>query len=287
MGWRAEFVWFSKELLVSRKYLIVGILLAGSSAVAQPPARRARPDGPPPAPPGDFAFVRGEFGITNRVVVGQPYSAQAVTQFNRVLADGNRIQRTTTALMARDTGGRTRIERSLASIGPLATSGDGAKVIIINDPVGGTSYVLDPDRHTYRQMPASPRNRFGRNAPPGSRPDGLAPFRSTPRSGARNSAGDKTEDLGLQTMQGVSVQGKRMTRTIAPGEVGNDRDIEIVTESWYSPDLQLVVMSKTSDPRFGETIYQLTNINRGEPERSLFVLPSDYSVNRTRPFRDQ
>jgi hypothetical protein len=69
--------------------------------------------------------------------------------------------------------------------------------------------------------------------------------------------------------------------TIAAGEIGNELPIQIIAERWYSPELQQVVMSKQSDPRFGETTYRLTNISRGEPSRSLFELPSDYTVRET------
>ena len=54
--------------------------------------------------------------------------------------------------------------------------------------------------------------------------------------------------------------------------------IEIISEVWFSPDLQVVVMSKHSDPRFGETTYQLTGIQRAEPDRSLFEIPPGYTV---------
>jgi hypothetical protein len=40
--------------------------------------------------------------------------------------------------------------------------------------------------------------------------------------------------------------------------------------------LQTLLISKHHDPRSGETIYRLTNINRSEPDRSLFEVPSDY-----------
>jgi hypothetical protein len=51
-----------------------------------------------------------------------------------------------------------------------------------------------------------------------------------------------------------------------------------VNERWYSPELQTVVLSKNSDPRMGETTYRLTNISRGEPDPSLFQVPTDYTV---------
>jgi hypothetical protein len=88
----------------------------------------------------------------------------------------------------------------------------------------------------------------------------------------------KTESLGKQTIEGVEAEGTRTTVTIAAGEIGNDRAIEIVNERWYSPELQTLVMTRHSDPRFGETVYRLTNINRSEPAKSLFEVPADYTL---------
>jgi hypothetical protein len=86
------------------------------------------------------------------------------------------------------------------------------------------------------------------------------------------------EQLGKQLIEGVEAEGTRTTLTIPAGEIGNERAIEIVTERWYSPELQLVVMTKHSDPRNGETTYKLTNINRSEPARSLFEVPAGFTV---------
>ena len=69
--------------------------------------------------------------------------------------------------------------------------------------------------------------------------------------------------------------------TIAAGEIGNERPIDVVTERWYSKELQTTVMSRRSDPRSGETIFRLTNINRNEPAASLFEVPGDYKLTET------
>lgn len=95
---------------------------------------------------------------------------------------------------------------------------------------------------------------------------------------SRAGKNEVTEKLGKQNIEGVDAEGTRSTVTIPAGEIGNERPIEIVNERWYSEELQTVVMTKHSDPRTGETTYKLTNINRSEPAKLLFEVPSDYTI---------
>jgi hypothetical protein len=88
----------------------------------------------------------------------------------------------------------------------------------------------------------------------------------------------KSEDLGKQTIEGVIAEGTRTTSTIDVGAIGNDRPIQIVTERWYSAELQTVLMTKTSDPRMGESTFSLTNVHRGEPGAYLFQVPAGYTI---------
>jgi hypothetical protein len=90
---------------------------------------------------------------------------------------------------------------------------------------------------------------------------------------------EKEESLGTQTIEGVTAEGTRRTFTIPAGVIGNTLPMELVRETWYSPELQLVVMSKHRDPRSGETTYRLTNLSRSEPDHSLFGVPADYTVS--------
>jgi hypothetical protein len=90
---------------------------------------------------------------------------------------------------------------------------------------------------------------------------------------------EKEESLGTQTIEGVTAEGTRLTFTIPAGEIGNTLPMELVRETWYSPELQVVVMSKFRDPRSGETTYRLTNLSRSEPDHSLFGVPADYNVS--------
>jgi hypothetical protein len=268
--------------MIRTRYTVVLALLAGACAFGQDGQRmRMRPPGGPGG--GDFAFVGAEFGFPGKVVKGAPYSAQAVTQFTQTLADGNHVQKTSTSAVARDSEGRTRTEHSMGAIGQMTASGTAAKAVFIHDPVAGMSYALDPNSHTARQMAIRSHNQnpgsstgSGRGGSrPGSPGDSTAVGPRRPELAAR-----KTEDLGTQVMDGIAVQGKRITHTIPAARAGSDRDIDVVTESWYSQDLQAVVMSKTSDPRSGESVYKLTNINRAEPDHALFTVPSDYTVQQ-------
>ena len=88
----------------------------------------------------------------------------------------------------------------------------------------------------------------------------------------------RTEQLGIQNFEGVDAEGTRTITTIPADAIGNERPIEIVYEKWFSKELQQVVYSRHFDPRFGEQTYKLTNINRSEPDPSLFQVPTSYRI---------
>ncbi|HZT31918.1 MAG TPA: hypothetical protein VFA33_18660 [Bryobacteraceae bacterium] len=242
-------------------------------------------------------YVATEMGFEGNVVKGVPYSAQAVTETTQTLADGNRIHRTVTASVYRDGEGRTRREQSLAAIGPFGPPGDAPQTVFVNDPVAGTHYVLEPGRKIARKMPAPPSaeqrekmtarlkaagaSASGNRMYVVSRQGGAGEMGmaiTLPAGGAQAQPQVRNESLGTQVIEGVQAEGTRTTMTIAAGQIGNARPIEVVSERWYSPDLQTVVMTKHSDPRVGETVYRLTNVSRGEPSPTLFQVPADYTV---------
>jgi hypothetical protein len=256
-----------------------------------------------PRPMGDdtHVFVLSEMSIDGRVVKGAPYSAQAITESTRTLSDGNRIKRKNSATVYRDSEGRTRRDQELGAVGPWAMKGDPHQTVLINDPVAGVHYVLDPRTRTARKMPP-----FRLGLPPGDAPIGAPGSAATkvrtkiegdvfttvappphalgggPQIEMIRMPADpqnrKTESLGKQVVEGVEAEGTRTTLTIPAGEMGNEQPIQIVLEKWYSPELQAIVMSRNNDPLVGETVYRLTNITRGEPARSLFEVPADYTV---------
>ncbi len=370
--------------------------------------------------------------IDHKVVKGQPYSADVVTEHIQTLGDGNRIVRRSNASVARDSEGRTRQEAIVMAFGPLAEAmRDLPKHVTIYDPVAGTTYMLNPKDKTAQKvgsvmirkveakpstnaapktegssaMPRTQRvsggvlqgNAVRKVQPPypelakaagaegavqvsitvnengevttteavsghpllkeaaleaarqwkfkqtelDGKPvkvQGLLTFNFTLEGGASKEAreramaehraaqgerlaialGDKVqaemkmttegqlltmdwrgdqnfqffgnnkkyetrkESLGKQTLEGVECDGTRNVTTIPAGEMGNELPINIVTETWYSPDLQVTVLRKFNDPRYGEDVYRLTNITRAEPAKELFEVPSDYTIKENR-----
>jgi hypothetical protein len=269
------------------------------------------------APGNTFVFIASEMGFGGKVVKGAPYSAEAITETIQTLADGNRIVNRISSVLYRDSEGRTRREQTLKGIGSFANSGDPMQTIFINDPVAGVSYTLDTGKKVAHRNGGLKLEQ--KLVPPGADPktqrfeyrietkvkqgattrvvvpDGpmptpgeftlrteTGPIGYVLRTGDDNKRAVQ-ESLGRQLVEGVEAEGTRTTLTIPAGEIGNDRDIQVVSERWYSPELQMVVMSKHSDPRSGETIYRLTNINRSEPVKTLFELPPGFTVSEGFP----
>lgn len=255
--------------------LAMGVAAWGQSAPPLPPP------GVEVGPDLVFSYVGLEQGPHGKVVKGAPYSAQLTTETTQTLADGTHIARTSTGLVYRDSEGRTRRERSLTAIGPLSAGGEVRQLISIHDPVAGVHYVLEPDQKIARKMtePSGEKMTALSGEPWAQKRVLRGPLEAGP-----GAPPPQQESLGTQTMEGLAVEGTRTTFTIPTGQVGNDRPIVVVSERWYSPDLQTVVMSKHSDPRMGETVFHLTNISRAEPAASLFAVPADYTVKEGHEF---
>ena len=252
----------------------------------------AAPAGAGPGEVNKFLFISADVEHGGKTIKGAPYSAEALTERTQTLADGNRIVSKSTASVYRDSEGRTRREQQIQSIGNWESTEKAPSIVFIHDPVANIHYVLEPDNNVARKM------NMEKTTMESSTPDGKKKFekqlRHAPAPHAMGHAeagfgGDivrykfsdkdaKKESLGKQTIEGLSVEGTRTTITIPAGQMGNELPIQIVSERWYSPDLQVHVLTRHSDPRFGETVYQLTQIARGEPDRSLFEVPKGYKM---------
>jgi hypothetical protein len=237
------------------------------------------------------------------VVKDVPFSAEMVSESIQMLYDGNRIVSRTTTVMYRDSQGRTRNEFSFK---PLLLGGDNIehKSISISDPVSGVTYMLDSQnkiahkytipqgvnafsystlgavRHQSRVTTSKEikaENRSGSQGA-GSFESLDAKVSSSPKPSPFFSLPEKLEPLGKQMIEGVEADGTRMIQIIPAGAMGNERPMEVIHERWYSPELQMQVLTKTSDPRSGESTQRLTNLIRSEPDASLFQPPSDYTI---------
>ena len=215
-----------------------------------------------------MGFIGFEAGLGGKTVAGAPFTASFSETESQTLADGNHISRSSTGTLSRDSQGRTRRDMTLPAIGRFAASGQSTPphAIFINDVVAGKQYVLQPDQKVARQTTRPKWNRQG-----GMNPQGEA-------SGPRSRPSVTTTSLGTQTINGVLAEGTQTTRTIPAGAVGNEKPIVITTERWYSSELQTYVLIKRSDPYVGQSEFQLTNIQRQEPDASLFQVPGDYTV---------
>jgi hypothetical protein len=242
------------------------------------------------------ATVMGVQGaVMGPAVKGVPYSATELAENSQTLTDGTNIDRKTQTNVYRDSEGRMRRET--------------ADQVTIWDPVAGVSYLLDTKTQTAHKMMVASYVASGAGlhvmagggdvtyvahggfaAGASTLPDVLPPpppFLSSEvklgpkmvmvaRDGQKPAG--KTESLGNQTINGVNATGTRATSTIDTGVIGNDRPIQIVSESWYSPELQTMVKSNHSDPRMGQETFELTNISRTEPSPDLFQVPVGYEI---------
>jgi len=271
--------------------LIVPFVILASVLTATVLAQSA-----PPPPANDTFFMGGPGGMMggefgdNKTVTGAPLKAVLVTTRDTTLADGNKIHRESQSTIYRDSEGRVRREVGIDFATP-ATGNVKRNFITINDPVAGKRYMLNPDNKTAHLMPPRGPHHANRAGDPSANP---APGPEGP--GGPGGPGDVTKEqlvtktvnvnvnvLGTNEVLRVQAEGVRVTRTIPAGAIGNDKPIVVVTERWYSPDLQMVVLTTHTDPMMGTVTAKLASVVRGDPDPSLFQIPPDYKVETGRP----
>ena len=222
-------------------------------------------------------------------VEGAPYAATVTSKSTQTLEDGSLIVQSNTGSVARDSEGRTREDAPMPAVDD--SSMRTPHLVFVQDPVAHVSYVLNLTNKTAEKAPLPSgagvntrlvvRSRTALGEETGDAlfvgaPEGqVAVMTSGLLAGIQNV---RSEDLGSKTIEGLMVNGVRTTNTIPAGEIGNAKAIQVISEVWTSPELKAVVYSKLSDPRTGEHIFELTNILRGEPDASLFVVPSDFRL---------
>lgn len=233
-------------------------------------------------------------------VIGAPYSGVGRTETVRQLADGNRIVNITTVRYYRDSQGRVRTEHFAQLSGTNVSPNP--DMITIVDPVAGQRYILHPQTKTATAMsmgdmaPGIVARQIVRGSAVASQgtavagqdtapppPPALLPapavvssFTAMPLQG--NVTLPASTPLGTRTINGVEAVGTRTEHVIPAGQIGNERPITITHEQWTSTELGLLVRSVHRDPMMGETIYELEDIVRSEPDPALFKVPADYQT---------
>lgn len=227
------------------------------------------------APP-PFVVLGAEDAFERNTVKGAPYAATTETEIVQTLADGNRISHRSTGFAARDSEGRTRREQALAAIGAMLAGPGAPKLTVIHDPVARVTYILEPEGKRARRL-RWPEGSAGPEAPP------MPPFAALGNGRVPADAGayslPRTEALGAREIESVTAQGTRSTLVVPAGQIGNEKALTIVSERWYSADLDLVLETRHSDPRFGETRFRVLNLERKEPDHALFEVPADYRID--------
>jgi len=232
-------------------------------------------------------------GGRGALVTGSPVSAKEVSKTVQTLGDGTQLENSSTTRFYRDSLGRTRTE-----------SQDGGNITIV-DPVAGVRLQLNATAKTAVRIPMPGEGGAPGGGVPGGRGRSMsvtpsengqdisallenlkatavgleyeAKAKAEAAAAGRGAAPHK-EDLGFHSTNGVMAQGTRSTMTIPQGQIGNNRDIHVVNEGWYSKDLQMMVKTVNSDPRFGVTTYELTDIVQAEPDAALFQVPAGYTL---------
>jgi hypothetical protein len=230
-----------------------------------------------------------------------PYTATKKETYFQKLADGTTITRVNTITEARDSQGKTMQTNSPVIRGP------GVKITMttVTDPAAHTRTVwITPGREanrTYMPDPAAMRASRGQTTAMGSGSGVVfeasgavvaasvspTPTLATANIGIPNlNPADPnlkpqmhSEKLPGKAINGIYVEGTRMTITYPVGSVGNDRPIVSVHETWTSPDLRIVVLSTDEDPRSGTHTSEITNLDRSEPDPAIFQVPEGYVVN--------
>ena len=214
--------------------------------------------------------------LDGALVVGAPFSAESTTVWHPPAGSG-RAELQATARYYRDSMGRVRVEQSFVGH-------DQRSQRIILTPDARTAYLLDPVARTASML--GPRGvvelifGFGGYsefvlALSMSRSIGFLPVQ--PPDSTSTVSG---ESLGERTVAGVLATGTRFVTPLPAGVIGFGH-----VDRWISPDLKLVVYSRSEDAAIGIVEYQLTKISRSDPQAELFEVPEDYVVTQLKvPF---
>jgi len=204
-------------------------------------------------------------------VTGEPYSAVQRHTTVQTLPDGSRVNKGSGhhAVM-RDSAGRVRVE-DVAVCRCKDTKTAVVRVYVL-DPVAhtlttwstqgekvATVFKLPAEINQHRDVPISITDASGANS---TRPQPIV----------------TTEDLGMDTLEGVPVEAVKTTTIVPPGRSGNESAITKTHEVWTSAEMKLVLKEQWNDPRTGERTVELTDLTRADPDPAFFRVPPDFQT---------
>jgi hypothetical protein len=195
-----------------------------------------------------------------------PFSGVIQVQRTFVDKDGAVSSFKTMREIGRDTQGR--IFNEVRTLMPLSFTGTPeVRGVLIYDPQTRTSIHLDPRTHTFTTGTV--------NRPPETVPPALL-YASPTGTNLPQNPYLKEEDLGVHEIDGVSAHGVRETQII-PADTSGGRELQVIDEYWYSPDLRINLIIRHNDPRTGSVTMTVTQIARTDPGPERFQVPEDYT----------
>jgi hypothetical protein len=85
-----------------------------------------------------------------------------------------------------------------------------------------------------------------------------------------------TEKMPSREINGIAAIG--IKKIFVPLVTSESSILRIVTETWYSPELGINVLSTSFDPRVGDSITEITDIRRKPPDLRYFEIPGGYQI---------
>jgi hypothetical protein len=229
--------------------LVCAAAPAQAQSVAFPPLFES--GGPPP--------------FKMKCVSGKPYSLASKTTSSKRLADRTWTTTVLEERKMRDSEGRERAEMTNGSGGPPAvTLTDPAAQTIVSLFLFNKTAIL---KHISLPKPPTPEQE-ARSAEIRAK---AAEYR------AAHPSGDTTA-LPPRTIVGVSAEGERRIITLRAATLSNGDPVRVVEETWTSPDLGIPLASTSDDPRGLKIAMKITDLQRTEPDPSLFKIPADYQI---------
>jgi len=237
------------------------LLSLATIAVALIPGIAAQsPQEPLHAPDGN-AYSR-IVSIFISPIPNAPFTATVSTEWTRQASDGATVIVKNRRMVARDRQGRVFEERCRF----VPADSNATSLVFQMDYV-------DPPRHTRTVcFPAGKVcDTYNFFVPANAAAVAVGPMADGKHYLSR-------EDLGKGETEGLETIGTRETITTNPGAVGNDREVALTKEFWYSPKLGVNLVVKRMDPLQGTQVFTVSDIRLAEPEARLFVVPAQFKV---------